>query len=218
MASLNERLKAAAEQGSIGEMASLRSQGADIDAFESDYSILVWAAVKGRLDSIRWLVEQGAKVDRTKNGWTPLMSAVSGGHAEMVQYLLDRGASPLATDSNGKSVIQHARDKGNDIILRLLTVTPDEVVYSDRVHDRVVQEVYSFKRKERFTFVRKSEFGDIEAVQRETFADITDKSALRRAFDEHRKRGGKMEETEVFSDSLQKSRRLQSPGPGANPS
>ncbi len=215
MASLNERFRLAAESGSIREMESLRAQGVDIDAFDNNYTHLVWAVVKGRMDSVRWLLQQGAKVDRTENGWTPLMSAVSASSPELVQLLLDHCASPLATNSDGKSAIHLAREKGNESIVRLLTMTPDEIIFNDRVHDRVVQEVYSFKRNERFTFVRKSEFGDIEAVQRESFADITDKSALRRAFDEHRKRGGKREEAEVFSDSLQKPRRLPTPGASA---
>jgi len=80
------------------------------------------------------------------------------------------------------------------------------VVFTDRVYDRVVQEIYNFRRKERFTFIRKEELGDVEAVQRESFADIADKSALRKAFDEHRKRGGKLDESDVFTDMLPKAK------------
>ena len=70
-----------------------------------------------------------------------------------------------------------------------------------------MQEVYSFKRRERFTFIRKSENGDVEAVQRESFFALDDKSGLRRAFDEHVKRGGKMSEEDVFGDVMMKPRK-----------
>lgn len=51
---------------------------------------------------------------------------------------------------------------------------------------------------------RKSTGGDVEAMQRDSFSSLDDLSGLRRAFAEHKKRGGKMDEAEVFSGSLQK--------------
>lgn len=203
-----ERLKDFAQKGDIAALKSAIGQGADINNLETGYTPLVWAVVGNQPDTVRWLLDNGATPDAraSEKGWTPLMSAVSGQHLDIARMLMDAGASPAIFNKDGpegKNALQLAREKGNKALLTMLSMTPDEVVFTDTVYDRVVQEVYSFKRKERFTFVRKEEFGDVEAVTRESFADI-DKSALRKAFGEHKKRGGKLEESEVFSDMLPK--------------
>lgn len=213
MSSLNEQLKQACKTGNFSEMERLVAQGADVNNLDDGYTPMVWAAVDGKTESVRWLLDHGAEADlRSAKAWTPLMSAVSGGHAAIVQLLLDHGAAPALANGDGKNAIHLAREKGNAGIVNLLTRTPDEVVFSDTVYDRVVQEVYSFKRRERFTFVRKSENGDVEAVQRESFTDLADKSGLRKAFEEHQKRGGKLSEEDVFQDMIPKRKLLPRPG------
>jgi ankyrin repeat protein len=204
----NSRLKRHAETGNIAGMEEAVADGAEVNNLDSGYTPLVWAVVEQKAESVRWLLAHGALPDLVAPDkvWTPLMSAASAGNAEITRILMEAGASPTIANKDGKSPILLAREKGHAALALTMSITPDEVVYSDTIYDRVVQEVYSFKRKERFTFVRKGEFGDVEAVTRERFADIADKSALRKAFDEHKKRGGKLDESDVFPDTLQKNR------------
>lgn len=213
---LQEDMNKAAQDGSVARLEQLVARGADVNGFSNGYTPIVWAASGNHPAAVRWLLEHGAQPDRrdTNNGWTALMSAASGGYTEAARLLLDAGADGNLQDKDGRSPVRLARDKGHKLMLAMLTETPDEVVFTDKVYDRVVQEVYSFKRKERFTFIRKEEFGDIEAVQRDSFADLRDLPQLRAAFEIHRKRGGKTTEEEIFDNSLPKAKLRQ---PGATP-
>lgn len=209
----DNQLADAAKLGDVQRMTQLVAAGARINA-DVEHSALVWAANEGHLEAARWLLDNGSDVDpRAPDKWTPLMSAASKGNLSIVQLLIDRGANPQRKYTDGKTAIDKARDNNRADIVAVLKNTPDEVSYFDTVSDRVVQEVYSFKRRERFTFIRKSENGDVEAVQRESFFALDDKSGLRRAFDEHVKRGGKLSEEDVFGDVMTKPRKkLPSPG------
>ncbi len=209
----DNQLADAAKLGDVQRMAQLVAAGARINS-DVEHSALVWAANEGHLEAARWLLDNGSDVDpRGPDKWTPLMSAASKGNLSIVQLLIDRGANPQRKYTDGKTAIEKARDNNRADIVAVLKNTPDEVSYFDTVSDRVVQEVYSFKRRERFTFIRKSESGDVEAVQRESFLVLGDKSGLRRAFDEHVKRGGKLSEEDVFGDVMTKPRKtLPTPG------
>lgn len=209
----DSQLADAAKLGDVTRMTQLVAAGAQINS-DINHSALVWAANEGHLTAARWLLDNGAQVDPgPPDKWTPLMSAAHKGHLSIVQLLIDRGANPQRKYTDGKTAIDKARDNNRADIVAILMNTPDEVSYYDTVSDRVVQEVYSFKRRERFTFIRKSESGDVEAVQRESFFALDDKSGLRRAFDEHVKRGGKLSEEDVFGDVMAKPRKkLPSPG------
>ena len=81
------------------------------------------------------------------------------------------------------------------------------------VADRVMQEVYSFTLKERITLLRKAKEGDVEAMQREPFTALADKGGLTKAFEEHKKRGGKLTDEEVFHGVLPKTKSLSLPKP-----
>ncbi|HYD19488.1 MAG TPA: ankyrin repeat domain-containing protein [Patescibacteria group bacterium] len=205
---LDEQLVEAAKLGDVAKMAACVDAGAQINSDAVDYSPLVWAAQNGHAGAVRWLLGHGAEVDKRKpnNQWTPLMSGVSSGNLEVLQLLLDAGADRRLRNSDGKDVVQMAREKGG-AVAELIGQTPDEVIFFDQIADRIVQEVYSFRRLERFTFIRPSEHGTVEAVQRERFAAIAEDSGLRRAFNEHVKRGGALTEEEVFGDLLVKPRR-----------
>lgn len=207
----DSQLADAAKLGDVQRMMQLVAAGARINS-DVDHSALVWAANEGHLEAARWLLDNGSDVDpRAPDKWTPLMSAASKGHLSIAQLLLEHGANPLRKYTDGKNAIEKARDNNRHDIVRALQNTPDEVSYYDTVSDRVVQEVYSFKRRERFTFIRKSESGDVEAMQRESFFALDDKSGLRRAFDEHVKRGGKLSEEDVFGDVMNKPRKTLPP-------
>ncbi|MDI1227880.1 MAG: ankyrin repeat domain-containing protein [bacterium] len=204
------------KQGDVSWMMQLVAAGARVNS-DVEHSALVWAANEGHLDAARWLLDNGSDVEsKSPDKWTPLMSAASKGHSLIAQLLVDHGANPHRKYTDGKTAIDKARENQHSDLANALLNTPDEVSYFDTVSDRVVHEVYSFKRRERFTFIRKSQNDDVEAMQRESFHALDDKSGLRRAFDEHRKRGGMLSEEEVFGDTLVKPRKTL-PSPGGTP-
>lgn len=203
---------AAAKSGNVADLSALLKGGDSPNAESEGYSALDWAVYENKVGAARLLLDHGADINaRGSSGVTPLMTAASRGHVESVRLLLDRGADRQMKNSSGQTALALA-NKGS-AIYALLSETPEEVIYFHPVADRVMQEVYSFTLRERITLLRKSEDGDVEAIQRERFEELKDKSALRRAFDEHRKRGGKLEESDVFADTLQKRPVLRAPSP-----
>lgn len=122
--------------------------------------------------------------------------------------LLERGADTSIVNKDGWNAAQAALNREHPAIAQIIQFTmdagPDEISFTHPLQDRVMQEIFNFPRKERVTLVRKSAAGDVEAMQRDSFAALDDLSGLRRAFAEHKKRGGNMDEAEVFSGSLQK--------------
>lgn len=202
----------AAKAGNVADLAALLKSGESPDAIGEGYSALDWAVYDNKVEAARLLLDHGADINaRGSSGVTPLMTAASRGHVESVRLLLDRGADRQLQNSSGQSALALV-NKGS-AVYALLSETPEEVIYFHPVADRVMQEVYSFTLRERITLLRKSEDGDVEAIQRERFEELKDKSALRRAFDEHRKRGGKLEESDVFADTIAKRPVLRAPSP-----
>lgn len=198
------QLKAAAEAGNVELMAALIKAGDDINGVDTEHPPIVWAVARNQPAAVRWLLDNGADPSRTGSSkWSALMSAASGGHGEIAQMLMDRGAQVQHKDGQGRSAISIAREKKHAHLVRLLSETPDEVVFTEGLHDRMLEEVYSFRRRERFILLRRDEGGEVEAMQRESFSDIQDAPNLRRAFEQHKKRGGKLTEEEVFGNSSQ---------------
>jgi hypothetical protein len=78
----------------------------------------------------------------------------------------------------------------------------DVVIYFQELGDRTIEEIYNFAALERVTFVRKGEEGPVEAVTRQDFADLSEKSSLRKAFEEHVRRGGTTSVHAVFPNGL----------------
>lgn len=199
-----------AKAGNIALMQQQLSQGVDVNAVYNRDTALVWAANEGKAEAAAWLIDNGANVNLPvqEGKYTPLMVAAVMGKMNVVVLLLERGAQAAAINSEGKSVVQMAREHSrNDIaayIQKFIDFGPDEVSFNYPLQDRVMQEIFNFPRKERVTLVRKSVAGDVEAMQRDSFSSLDDLSGLRKAFAEHKKRGGKLEEADVFSGVLQK--------------
>ncbi|HYD19489.1 MAG TPA: ankyrin repeat domain-containing protein [Patescibacteria group bacterium] len=211
MSDLENRFIDAAKAGDIGELARLMDQGVEIDARQNDVTALAWAANDAKIPAVRWLMEHGANPDALVEGgkWTPFMVAAAGESLELVQAMLALGANPLAGNGNGVSPEQIARERKREanaaLIARAAANSPHEVAYSYPLQDRVMQEIFNFTRLERLTLVREPG-GRVEAMQRDSFSRLDDISGLRRAFAEHRKRGGKLSEGDVFSGDLKKTK------------
>jgi ankyrin repeat protein len=180
-------------------------RGANVNATGAGDPPLVRAANKGHALIVEWLLDNGAdpNIVNTKKS-TPLMCAAFRGNAQVVALLMERGADTKRVNNDNKTAMAYARDQSHANCIRALKRLPDEVSNVWQVDDRFMQEIYDFKRLERVTFVRKSEAGEVEALQREAFSQLPDRGALQKAFDEHRRRGGKRSEEEVFDCGLGK--------------
>lgn len=171
------------------------------------------AACGGRPEEVVDLLGQGAHPDGNNDGH-PLILAAYSGHLEVVKILLDAGASTEFRDRDGNAA-DNARKKDHLEIAELLesprpVETADEVVlwrpFRDRRH--FLEEVFNFATLERVSLLRKGKYGPVEAMTITGFSAIEDKSdgsQLRKAFNEHVKRGGKADEALVFPNKLAKS-------------
>ncbi len=212
MTGLSQSFVEAGKNGDIAQLENLLALGADVNAMHNRDCAMTWAANNGHVKTVTWLLDHGADINIiVQDGkWTPLMVAAVMGKADVVQLLLERGADAAVVNTDGWNAAQSARNREQpaiaQIIQAFMDAGPDEVSFTHSLQDRLMQEIFNFPRKERVTLVRKSTGGDVEAMQRDSFSSLDDLSGLRRAFAEHKKRGGKMDEAEVFSGSLQKTK------------
>lgn len=88
------------------------------------------AAERGHVDYVREVLaatDIATEIDRVNfNGWTALLEAVALGdggepHQEIVAELLGAGADPDIGDRNGHTALQHARERGYQVIEDLLS-------------------------------------------------------------------------------------------------
>ncbi|WP_406245790.1 ankyrin repeat domain-containing protein [Microbacterium sp. M] len=84
------------------------------------------ASERGHVDYVRRAVQLDIDLNRVNlNGWTALLEAVvfgdgGSGQQEIVRLLLAAGADPGIRDANGRSALDHARERGFDEITALL--------------------------------------------------------------------------------------------------
>lgn len=203
-AELAKRMYTAAETGDLALVKQLAAQGVGINV-AGDTAPLIGAAHRGHLAVVQWLLDNGADVNIVNSGRsTALMCAAYSGHAHCIELLLQHGADATMVNSSSKTAMTYARENGGAEAVRALECRPDEISSSWTLDNRVMQEIYDFRRLERVTLMRKSAGGDVEAMQREAFSQLPDHGALQKAFDEHRRRGGKRSEEEVFDTGFRK--------------
>lgn len=201
----NEKLVEACKAADIALVQKLVSEGADINQ-PGKSGPLFYAAHNGHAELIKWLIENGADANglNGKNS-TPLMAAAQQGRLEAVKILLMAGADSARKNNDNMTARGYAANSEKKNVVAWLDRNPEEVIFSRKVADRTLQEIFNFTHKERVTFIRKGPDGAVEAVTRHSFSEIADKSALRRAFAEYRKYGGKRREEEVFFNAIAKS-------------
>jgi hypothetical protein len=113
--------------GNIELLRATLAAGADVQSKDSyNGTGLIRAADRGHADVIAELLQTPIAVDHVNRlGWTALLEAVilgDGGprHAECVRLLLAAGADPNLADGQGTTPLQHARDRGQAAIARLI--------------------------------------------------------------------------------------------------
>jgi len=100
----------------------LLQAGADPNAIESGYSVLMWAAQNGHEATAEVLLQAGADPNAKRNddSTTALMLAARAGHESVAEVLLQAGADPNAKRDNGVTPLMWAAQNGYETLVRLL--------------------------------------------------------------------------------------------------
>lgn len=170
------------------------------------------AASKGKIEDIKKLLAAGADIN--KDGlWrhAPLVEAAYCGKLEAVKFLLEAGvdhkhlprAENYARKRGHKEVETFLKEYQNPT--PAVAGNPDEVTFERVIGNRLFQEFFDFRALERITLVRKDAESAVETTLRDSFSTVADKATLRKAFEEHLRRGGKVNENAVFPGGLFKS-------------
>jgi ankyrin repeat protein len=216
---LNRLLLQAAGNGNVRDMRILLDCGAEIEARGGDD--LHWngtplsiVAYKGYLSAVKFLLDRGADVNAAdKDGDTVINAAIIHDKADVVEELLKRGANPAIRSHRHENGADLARKKdsrrlhallGVEDEMRPLTTPDDEVTFRRAFGGRVLEETFNFAAKERISLILKTPEGPVEAMTRDSFDAIGDRSALRRAYDAYAAKGGKLPESDFFPETLGK--------------
>jgi hypothetical protein len=198
---LDRQYLEAAKKGNLSEVKELLGKGAALLANDDGNTALFYAAEYGRKDTVGYLLDAGIPLNvKNRIGSTPLTGAAAKGHKEVAWMLYMRGSDPKEKNLTGMSPLGYAGSAGYTDMIALLSRprNPVEVVLSREVGDRTLQEIFNFTREERLSLIRKGEEGPVEAMQRDSFRDIADKSGIREAFNIYKKRGGTITEAAIF--------------------
>lgn len=88
------------------------------------------ASERGHVDYVRRVVRTDVDLDHVNDlGWTALLEAAVLGEGtqrwqQIVRILLDAGVDTSIRDRDGRTALQHARDRGYDEIVRILEAAP----------------------------------------------------------------------------------------------
>jgi hypothetical protein len=116
-------LHAAAQAGSLRDIAKLLAGGANVDAVarSNGATPIHFAAGLGHAKAVAALIAGGASVDAQANGGlTPLHAAVASDRAEAVQTLVSSGAGLAIVDDHGHTPEQLAVELGHENVARML--------------------------------------------------------------------------------------------------
>lgn len=89
-------------------------------------SALIYACHQGQVDIVNMLIKAGTPLDRVNNlGWTALLETTvlgdgSYAYQQITRLLVDAGANRNIKDRNGKTPLDHARQRGHHEIVKIL--------------------------------------------------------------------------------------------------
>lgn len=192
----------AAWSGAIEAMRDLIRRGADVNATSEDFghTPLHWAIDNDKLQAVRVLVEAGADLKaRNENRMTPLQFALKRKRAAIAALLTN--AERLETVKKAEEMVRNMRPATPAAPAPEKKENPDIVIFSFKAGDRTLEEVFNFVSFEQISLTKRDADGTLEAQTRRNFADIDNDRLLRRAFEEHKRRGGTAAESEVFPDA-----------------
>lgn len=209
---LDKALLKAAGQGRAEMVTMLLRQGADANAGAGEAPAIFIAAAGNHAECIRRLLNAGADINaRNSKGSTALMVAAFNANMKALAVLLDAGADRSLRNKEGTDALSFAKTRGAADAINMLSQDPDEVIHQSRLGDRVLEEIFNFRTLERISLVRKAPGQPVEALYRESFTHIENLPALRKAFEQHRTRGGTRREQDVFPQALAKPAKLRRP-------
>jgi len=181
---------------------------------------LINACAKGDVTKAAALLADGANVNYMKEGGaTPLINAAWFGRKDIVEFLISRRADPFLKDKDG-TAFESALLRGHCAIAALLRermsgLSPDRVIFIQSYIGGALEEIFDFSRLERLSTMYGVKSNVAQGMTITGFSQVEDQSdtsLLRKAFNEHIRRGGKTPENLVFKGRLPKLR-LTSPAP-----
>ncbi len=107
--------------------------GANINASERGYTILLWAVFDNCIETVKTLLEKGADPNFASHlGNTALMSAAEKGYTDILNILLDKGANVNATNKKLKTALIYAALNGQTEALGVLLTRGANVNDADK--------------------------------------------------------------------------------------
>jgi ankyrin repeat protein/beta-lactamase regulating signal transducer with metallopeptidase domain len=119
---IDRALLEAADEGSLDNISTLRSAGANVNArILGDGSPLIAAARSGQIEAVRLLLDQGADPNLIVRGdGSPIIMAAREGHIEIVELLLSRAASVDQVAPDDENALIQASGEGHLPVVKLL--------------------------------------------------------------------------------------------------
>ncbi len=120
-------LMMAALEGYTEVVEVLLESGAEVERHDNaGRTALMYASSGPFPQTVELLIKNGANVNRadTAELWTALMMAAAEGHQPVVELLLRYGADIAATDQDGDSAMDHARERKQTDIVAFLESWP----------------------------------------------------------------------------------------------
>jgi len=224
-------LAIAAADSSPAAIAFLLDRGADINQQDADGNTPLMLAIKSRYSGgVTLLLERGARTDiLNKDGKSALDLSIAEEKTDVTKRLREA----IAEEERKKRLAAEREQRAQEAARMPPPVErpaiaapqppkppepkkkdPDIVIFRQQAGDRVLEDIFNFASLERITFVRQGPGAPVEAMTRQSFAEVASRALLKKAFDEHVKRGGQVKEEDVFPDTKTK---ITSKLPGVDP-
>jgi len=104
----------AAKTGNVRDLERALNGGLDPNAFDGDFTLLMWCARTGAVPTAKILLERGAAVDKYgPNEMSALIIAAQHGYTAIVELLIHHGAVVNRPDDKGHSPLMYAVGNGH---------------------------------------------------------------------------------------------------------